>query len=96
MWFLFLQYYTATKAITSVGCPKMKRDAEVKAVFLLRKKTALTPASLFIFGRQTDVTVYYLRLYGVRSTKFLTYFDHCAQWLARKHIGRMNSGCDVV
>ena len=31
-------------------CPKMKRDAGVKAVFLLRKKTAFTPASLFIFG----------------------------------------------
>ena len=46
----------ATKAITSVGCPKMKRDAGVKAVFLPRKKTAFTPASLFIFGRRTDVT----------------------------------------
>ena len=44
-----------TKAITSVGCPKMKRDAGVKAVFLLRKKTAFTPASLFIFGQRTDV-----------------------------------------
>ena len=39
----------------SVGRPKMKRDAVVKAVFLLRKKTAFTPASLFIFGRPTDV-----------------------------------------
>ena len=46
----------ATKAITSVGCPKMKRDAGVKAVFLPRKKTAFTPASLFIFGLRTDVT----------------------------------------
>ena len=45
------------KAITSVGRPKMKRDAGVKAVFLLRKKTAITPASLFIFGRRTDVTL---------------------------------------
>ena len=43
------------KAITSVGCPKMKRDTGVNAVFLLRKKTAFTPASLFIFGRPTDV-----------------------------------------
>ena len=34
-----------SKAITSVGRPKMKRDAGVKAVFLLRKKTAFTPAS---------------------------------------------------
>ena len=42
-----------TKAITFVGHPKMKRDAGVKAVFLLRKKTA----SLFIFGRRTDVTL---------------------------------------
>ena len=29
----------------------------MKAVFLLRKKTAFTQASLFIFGRQTDVTI---------------------------------------
>ena len=35
----------------------MKRDAGVNAVFLLRKKTAITPASLFILGRRTDVTV---------------------------------------
>ena len=35
----------------------MKRDAGVKAVFLLKKKTAFTPASLFIFGRRTDVTL---------------------------------------
>ena len=40
-----------TKAITSVGCPKMKRDAGVNADFLLRKKTAFTQASLFKFGR---------------------------------------------
>ena len=40
----------------SVGRPKMKRDAGVKAVFLLRKKTAFTPVSLFILGRRTDVT----------------------------------------
>ena len=39
----------------SVGRPKIKRDAGVKAVFLLRKKTAFTPASLFIFGRRTDL-----------------------------------------
>ena len=45
------------KAITSVGRPKIKRDAGVKAVFLLRKKTAFTPASLFIFGRRTNVTL---------------------------------------
>ena len=51
----------ATKAIMSVGCPKMKRDAGVNIVFLLRKKTAFTPAftpaSLFIFGRRTGVTL---------------------------------------
>ena len=45
------------KAITSVGRLKMKRDTGVKAVFLLRKKTAFTPASLFIFGQLTDVTL---------------------------------------
>ena len=49
--------FDITNAIKSVRRPKMKRDAGVKAVFLLRKKTALTPASLFIFGRQTEVTV---------------------------------------
>ena len=47
----------STKAITFVGRPKMKRDAGVNAVFLLRKKTSLTPASLFIFGRRTEVTL---------------------------------------
>ena len=36
---------------------KMKRDTWVKAVFLLRKKTVFTQASLFILGRRTDVTV---------------------------------------
>ena len=33
----------------------MKRDAGVNAVFFLSKKTAFTPASVFIFGRPTDV-----------------------------------------
>ena len=33
----------------------MKRDAGVNTVFFLSKKTAFTPASLFIFGRPTDV-----------------------------------------
>ena len=61
---LFLQLFTAVgflmpidKAIMSVGRPKMKRDAGVKAVFLLTKKTAFTPASLIIFRRPTDVTL---------------------------------------
>ena len=43
------------KSVTSVRRPKMKRDAGVNAVFFLSKKTAFTPASLFIFGRSTDV-----------------------------------------
>ena len=33
----------------------MKRDAGVNAVFFLSKKTAFTPASLFIFKKPTDV-----------------------------------------
>ena len=43
------------KSVTSVRRPKMKRDAGVNAVFFLSKKTAFTPASLFIFRRPTDV-----------------------------------------
>ena len=42
------------KSIMYVRRPKMKRDAGVNAVFFLSKKTAFTPASLFIFGRPTD------------------------------------------
>ena len=68
---LFLQLFTAVgflmpidKAIMSVGRPKMKRDAGVKAVFLLRKKTAFTPASLFIFGRRMDVTLLVGSVFG--------------------------------
>ena len=44
------------KAVTSVRSPKMKRDASVKVVFFLSKKTTFTEASLFIFGQRTDVT----------------------------------------
>ena len=43
--------------MTSIRWPKMKGDAWVKAVFLLRKKTAFTYAYLFILGWQMDVTV---------------------------------------
>ena len=43
------------KSVTFVRRPKMKRDAGVNAVFFLSKKTAFTPASLFIFGQPTDV-----------------------------------------
>ena len=46
---------TALKSVTSIWCPKMKRDAGMNAVVFLSKKTAFTPASLFIFGRPTDV-----------------------------------------
>ena len=35
----------------------MKRDAGENAVFFLSKKTAFTPASLFIFGQRTDLAV---------------------------------------
>ena len=38
--------FKTPKSVTSVRRPEMKRDAGV---------TAFTPASLFIFGRQTDV-----------------------------------------
>ena len=44
-----------SKSVTSVRHPKMKRDAGVNAVFFLSKKTAFTPASLFIFVRRTEV-----------------------------------------
>ena len=40
----------------SVRSPKIKRDASVKVVFFLSKKTTFTEASLFIFGQRTDVT----------------------------------------
>ena len=43
------------KTVKSVHCPKMKRDAQVNAVFFHSKKTAFTQASLFIFRHQTDV-----------------------------------------
>ena len=45
------------KAITSVRCPKMKRDAWVKCCLFTIKRQHFTQASLFIFGRRTDVTV---------------------------------------
>ena len=46
------------KAITFVRCPKMKRDASVKyCLFFLVKRQHFTQASLFIFGRRTNVTV---------------------------------------
>ena len=47
--------FIQTKSVTSVRRPKMKRDAGVIAVFFLSKKTAFTPASLFIFVRRTEV-----------------------------------------
>ena len=43
------------KSVTSGLRPKMKREAEVNTVFFLSKKTAFTPASLFIFGQPTDI-----------------------------------------
>ena len=49
-------HHLSTKAVTSVRSPKMKRDASVKVVFFLSKKTTFTEASLFIFGQRTDVT----------------------------------------
>ena len=47
--------YTKTK--TYDNGPKMKRDAWVKVVFLLRKNTTFTQAFLFIFGPLSYVTV---------------------------------------
>ena len=43
------------KTITSVRCPKMRRDAGVKCCLFMVKRQHFTPASLFIFGRRTDV-----------------------------------------
>ena len=45
------------KSVTSVRRPKMKRDAGVKCCLFTIKRQHFTPASLFIFGRRTDVTV---------------------------------------
>ena len=47
--------YSTGKTVTSVCRPKIKRDAGVNAVFLIVKRQHFTPASLFIFGRRTDV-----------------------------------------
>ena len=41
----------ATKGVTYDERPKMKRDARLKAVLFLGKKTAFSRTSLFIFGR---------------------------------------------
>ena len=65
--FISKLYIPSTKAVTSVRCPKMKRDASVKVVFLLRKKTTFTEASLFIFGLRTDVTA--LPVYKIKGNK---------------------------
>ena len=62
-----------TKSITSVRCPKMKRDAGVNAVFFLSKKTAFTPASLFIFGRPTDVMALKLSMEIRSKVNFSTF-----------------------
>ena len=48
-------YIGATKTVTYDDGPKMKRDASVKVVFFLPKKTTFTEASLFIFGPWTYV-----------------------------------------
>ena len=59
-------FFDVTKAITYVHGPKMKRDASVKVVFLGRKKTTFTEASLFIFGPSSYVTVLiYIYIYTV-------------------------------
>ena len=44
---------------------KMKREAWLKVVFLQRKKTIFTQASLFIFGRQTNIMA--LRICGEKT-----------------------------
>ena len=52
----------------------MKRDAEVNAVFFLSKKTAFTPASLFIFGRRTEVMA--LKFIPTTTPKNFQYMAH--------------------
>ena len=49
----------------------MKRDASVKVVFLLRKKTTFTEASLFIFGLRTDVTA--LCHFNISDLQYIKY-----------------------
>ena len=46
-----------SKTVTSVRRPKMKRDPWVNFGLFIVKRQHFTPASLFIFGRRTDVTV---------------------------------------
>ena len=65
-----------------------KRDAWVKVVFFLSKKTAFTQASLFIFGRWMDITVLpLLFLLCLRITtcppEFQTFWRHYSSILAR-------------
>ena len=43
------------QTITSVRRPNMKRDAGVKCCLFIVKRQHFTSASIFIFGRQTDV-----------------------------------------
>ena len=58
-WLCIILEKYSVKAVTSVRSPKMKRDASVKVVFFLSKKTTFTEASLFIFGQRTDVMALY-------------------------------------
>ena len=50
--------------------PKMKRDAQLKAVFFLSKKTAFSRASLFIFGRSSYVTLLIILLLTLQYKQF--------------------------
>ena len=58
---------SSTKAVTYDNGPKMKRDASVKVVFFLPKKTTFTEGSLFIFGPWTYVmalVVFPIQVFG--------------------------------
>ena len=48
-------FHDNIKTVTYDDGPKMKRDASVKIVFFLPKKTTFTEASLFIFGPWTYI-----------------------------------------
>ena len=75
-WFLVLFTKTfdiLSNSVTSLRRPKMKRDAGVSDVFFLSKKTAFTPASLFIFGRPTDVMALKLSMEIRSKVNFSTF-----------------------
>ena len=67
------------KTARSVRCPKMKRDARAKAVFLLKKKTAFTLASLHF--RATNGHYGFTKLWNYAFSEMIsTHYELCSKY----------------